>query len=156
MNIKAVLLGVVLSVSIPPVMAESDLDAAIEYRQGVFTAMEWNLGPLAAMAQGRVAFDAEEFAQRSERLVFLSHLTEGGFTDPASGRSSHVETRASWQIWEAKSRFDNLMSEMQVRLMTLNEAASQGQGQGQGREQLRPLLGRVAQSCKACHDKFRD
>jgi len=152
MNIKAVLLGTVLSVSAPSVMAEADQDAATKYRQGVFTAMEWNLGPLAAMVQGRVAFDSEEFTQRSERLVFLSHLTGEGFADPASSQGSRMETRASWQIWEAKPRFDNLMSEMQTRLMTLNEAAAQGQG----RKQLRPLLGRVAQSCKACHDKFRD
>lgn len=152
MNIRAVLLGAVLGMSAPSVLAQTDLDATINYRQGVFRAMEWNLTRLAAMVQGRVAFAADEFTQRAERLLFLSRLPEEAFTDPASGRGDRVETRASWQIWEAKPHFDDLMGEMQTRLMTLNEAASQGQG----RKQLRPLLGRVAQSCKACHDKFRE
>jgi cytochrome c556 len=152
MQTKALLLAAVVSLSAPLVYAETDPDAAIQYRKGVFSAMEWNLSRLAAMVQGRVEFDAEVFEQRSERLVLLSRIAGEGFADPAGSRGERVETRASWRIWDAKPRFDEQMSELQTRLETLNQAAEQGQD---GRA-LRPLVARVAQSCKACHDRFRD
>ena len=127
-------------------------DKAIEYRQGVYGAMEWNLNRMAAMVQGRVEFDAADFAERAERLALLGTLTDEGFGDANSVRGEAVNTRASYRIWEARERFDGLMAEMQTRTRTLQQAAAAGQA----RDELRPLMGRVAQSCKACHDKFRD
>lgn len=151
MKIQAMLLGALLSLSAPLVAAESEVDAAIEYRQGVYRAMEWNLSRMAAMVQGRVAFDEADFARRAERIAMLGQILPEGFV-LTSPRGEAAKTRASYRIWEARDRFDELMSEMQVRSRALQQATVEGQE----RDDLRPLLGRLAQSCKACHDKFRD
>ncbi len=151
MKIQTMLLGALLSVSAPVVVAETDLDAAIKYRQGVYRAMEWNLTRMAAMAQGRVAFDEADFARRADRIALLGQIVPEGFVQQ-SPRGDVVRTRASYRIWEARERFDGLMSDMQARSRALQQATAVGAE----RDDLRPLVGRLAQSCKACHDKFRD
>lgn len=152
MNIKATLFAGLLSLLAPLVLAQSDVDTAIEYRQGVYRAMEWNLTPLAAMVQGRTTFDADEFTRRAERIVLLGSAVAEGFENAASTRGDTVKTRASYKIWEDRMRFDEQMQAMQTRSRELYAAALEGQSH----DDLRPLLGRLAQSCKACHDRFRD
>lgn len=152
MRVQAILLGTVLSLTAPLAVAEAEVDAAIKYRQGIFSAMEWNLSRLAAMAQGRIEFDGTDFSRRAERLALLGDIVGEGFADANSARGDAVETRASWRIWDATDRYQALMQEMQSRSAVLQQAAAAGQE----RDELRPLVGRLAQSCKACHDKFRD
>jgi len=130
MKLKALFISGLLCFSVPAV-AESEADQAISYRQGVFRAIEWNLTPLAAMVQGRKPFDADEFVRRSERMVLLGQIVTEGFNEASSARGERLETRASYRIHQAAV-------------------------EGRSREELRPLLGRLAQSCKSCHDRFRD
>lgn len=152
MKVGVILAAGVLSLSAQMAQAQTEADAAIEYRQGVYRAMEWNLSRLAAMVQGRVTFDAVEFESRSERLVLLGKIVDEGFADANSVRGETVKTRASYRIWEAPERFNGLMDEMQMRSQALYQAAAEGLA----RDDLRSMVGRLAQSCKACHDKFRD
>ena len=149
MKANVILSAVLLSLSASMVQAESATDKAIEYRQGVYRAMDWNLSPLAAMVQGRVDFDGAVFAQRAERIALLGSIVAEGFADAESVRG---DTRASYRIWEGRERFDELMAQMQQRSRALQQAAAAGQD----RDELRPLLGQLGQSCKACHDRFRD
>lgn len=153
MRVKAAILaGLVLGMSGQRVAAEVDVDAAIEYRQGVYRAMEWNLSELAAQVQGRRDYDAADFERRAGRIAFLSGILLEGFADEHSARGNEVDTRASYRIWQQKARFEEMMGEMQARSRALHEAARQADAV----DQLRPQLGRLAQSCKACHDKYRD
>lgn len=152
MKAKTILTAGLLSLSPAWAQAQTAVDQAIEYRQGVYRAMEWNLTRMAAMAQGRTDFDAAEFAERSDRLRLLGEIVGEGFADAKSSRGEGVETRASYRIWDARDRFDEMMAEMHTRTRELQQAAVAGQD----KDELRPLVGRVAQSCKACHDKFRD
>lgn len=152
MQVKIILAAGILSLSASWVQAQTAVDQAIEYRQGVYRAMEWNLTRMAAMAQGRTDFDAAEFAERSDRLKLLGEIVGEGFADAKSSRGEMVETRASYRIWEARDRFDEMMAEMQLRSQALQQATVAGED----KDELRPLVGRVAQSCKACHDRFRD
>ncbi|MBA4503302.1 c-type cytochrome [Marinobacterium marinum] len=147
---KACLLGLALSLSGP--LAAADVDTAIQYRQGTFAAMEWQLSRLAAMVQGRVDFDEDEFRQRAGHLVLLGEIVDEGFADAQSARGDQVETRASWRIWSSPDRYAVLMQEMQTQSRELQQAVDGHSG----RDKLRPLVGRLAQSCKACHDTFRD
>jgi cytochrome c556 len=141
MQIKPIVAAGVLILAATGVHAESGAEQAIHYRQGVYRAMEWNLTRMMAMAQGRKRFDAAEFAARSDRLVLLGGMVGEGFADADSLRGDTVETRASYRILE-----------MQQRTERLRQAVASGQE----RDDLRRLLGQVAQSCKACHDKFRE
>ncbi|MDY6890268.1 MAG: cytochrome c [Pseudomonadota bacterium] len=152
MQIKPIVAAGVLILAATGAHAESGAEQAIHYRQGVYRAMEWNLTRMMAMAQGRKRFDAAEFAARSDRLVLLGGMVGEGFADADSLRGDTVETRASYRILEARERFDRLMAEMQQRTERLRQAVASGQE----RDDLRRLLGQVAQSCKACHDKFRE
>ena len=152
MKVKTGLLALLMGLSTSQVWAESSSDMAIEYRQGVYKAMEWNLSQMAASVQGRAEFSADDFAQRAQRLVLLSQIVAEGFADEQSARGEEVETRASYRIWQQPDRFNELMTDMQGRAQQLQEAAAKGEDA----DDLRPLVGRLAQSCKACHDKFRD
>lgn len=152
MNMRAILAAGLLGLSASLALAQADADKDIEYRQGVYRAMEWNLSELAAQVQGRSEFDAADFVRRAGRVAFLGGIVPEGFANADSARGTEVETRASYRIWQQKEEFDQLMAHMQQRGQRLYEAAQMAEDS----DELRPLLGRLAQSCKACHDKYRD
>jgi hypothetical protein len=44
-------------------------EQALKYRKAVYQAIAWNMGPMGAMAQDKMPYDATEFARRAENVV---------------------------------------------------------------------------------------
>src|SRR5690554_7631700 len=63
--------------------AELKVEDATKYRQGVFQAFKWNLGPMGAMVKGETEFNEEKFNMHAERLAQLSSMPWEG-SMPAS------------------------------------------------------------------------
>lgn len=125
----------------------SPAERAVAYRQGVYHAIGWNFGPMAGMAKGEIPFDAKEFALRAERVAFLSTLPLEGFIP----NSRVGKTEAKAEIWE---NFDDFRSKMQAfeqeagKLSDVAKTAS-------AVDAVKPQFGKVGQSCKSCHDKYK-
>lgn len=125
----------------------SPAERAVAYRQGVYHAIAWNFGPMAGMVKGEMPFDANAFALRSERVAYLSALPlEGFIPDSLVGKSE-----AKPEIWDNMDDFKAKMQTFETEAVKLAEAAKTATAV----DALKPQFGKVGQSCKDCHDKYK-
>jgi cytochrome c556 len=122
-------------------------EQAIKYRQSVYKVILWNFGPMAGMAQGKVPYDATDFAKRAQRVATMAPMLLEGYP-PGSGTGA--PTRAKPEIWDNFDEFSKLMHAMEDKAAALAEVAKEG-----NLEKSRAAVGELGDACKACHDKYR-
>jgi len=119
---------------------------AIKYRKAAFTVMATHFGRVAAMANGRVPFDAKAAADNAEIATIMSKLPYAGFVEG----TDKGETRAEPKIWAEMDKFRAAASKMQDEMAKLNVAAKSG-----NIDSIKAAVGATGQACKACHDTYR-
>jgi len=119
---------------------------AIKYRKAAFTVMGTHFGRVAAMANGRVPFDAKAAADNAEIATIMSKLPYAGFVEG----TDKGETRAEPKIWAEMDKFRAAASKMQDEMAKLNVAAKTGNV-----DSIKAAVGATVQACKACHDVYR-
>mgnify|MGYP003610425033 CR=1 FL=1 len=130
-----------------PAMAQfAKPDDAIKYRQSALFVMQQNFGRVAAMAAGKVPFDAKLAAESADVATFMSKLPWAAFVDG----SDKGNTKAKPQIWTEKAKFNEYAEKMQGEMTKLDAAAKTG-----NLDSIKAAVGAVGGSCKACHDAFR-
>jgi cytochrome c556 len=129
----------------PPSKAEQ----AIKYRQSVYKVILWNFGPVAGMAQGKIPYDAAEFARRAERVATMAPMLLEGYPEGTASEPG-IKTRARPEIWENKAEFEKLMHDMENKTAALATVAREGDF-----DKSKAAFGDAAGACKACHEKFR-
>lgn len=120
---------------------------AAKYRQSVMFVMQTHLGTVAAMAQGRIPFDAKVAADSAAVVELLSKHPWMGFT-PGSDKVSN--TRAKPEIWNEPGKFKEEGDKMQAEAAKLGAAAKSG-----NLDAIKSAVGNVGGACKSCHDSFR-
>ncbi len=132
-----------------PVAAQQQFgkaEDAIHYRQGAFTLLGQHFGSLGAMANGKAPFDATKAAFDAEVIALASKLPFGAFADG----SDKGRTGAKPEIWKEQAKFVDLRDKMQAEVAKVAAAAKSG-----NLDNLKATFGSAAQSCKACHDNYR-
>ena len=119
---------------------------AIKYRKGALTVMGAHFSRVAAMAGGRVPYDAKAAAENAAIAESMSKLPWAAFPDG----SDKGETKAKPEIWTDKARFAESADKLQAEMTKLNVAARVGT-----LDALKPAVSSVAGTCKNCHDNFR-
>nr|CAA6816331.1 MAG: Cytochrome C [uncultured Thiotrichaceae bacterium] len=120
---------------------------AVEYRQGAFKMIGHHFGPMAAMVQGKMEFDAEAFKKNAEAVAALSQFPENGFIDGSYGGDSGAKE----SIADNKDDLKEKMETFKVEAANLAKVAADGGDMSA----LKPAFGKVGQSCKACHKAYR-
>lgn len=120
---------------------------AIKYRQAAFTVMAAHFGRVAAMAQGRVPFDAKVAAENAALVSAVAALPFAGF---AAGTDKGLPNRAKPEVWSKAADFKAKADDMQAAVAKLDAAAKSGSA-----DAVKTAVGAVGGSCKACHDDFR-
>ncbi|MGE8396136.1 MAG: c-type cytochrome [Comamonas sp.] len=118
---------------------------AIKYRQNALFVMSQHFGSLGAMANGRAVFDADLAKQNGAVLETLAALPWQAFGAGTEGGKSKPE------VWTEKAKFDEHANKMVAEAGKLAAAAKTGD-----LAQLKAAFGPAAQTCKACHDAFRN
>jgi len=121
---------------------------AIKYRQSVMTVMGNHLGRVAAMAQGRVPFDAKAAADNAAIVVMMSKLPWVAFGE---GTDKGMPTRAKPDIWKDPAKFKDLQTKMMDDAEKFDAAAKTG-----NLDNIKAALGTLGRACKSCHDDFRN
>ncbi|MBU6258480.1 MAG: cytochrome c [Burkholderiales bacterium] len=132
-----------------PAFAQSPAKAqemAIKYRQAAFTLMGAHFGALAAMAKGKVPFDAKVATDNANLAVQLSRLPFSHFI-PGSDKG---HTAALPKIWTEKDKFEAKAKTMQDAMVKVDEAAKAG-----NLEAFKSAVGETGKACKSCHDDYR-
>jgi len=120
---------------------------AIKYRKGAFTVMAAHFGRVAAMANGKIPFDAKAAADNAEIATIMSKLPYTAFIEG----TDKGETRAKPEIWTENDKFRAAATKMQDEMAKLNAAAKTGDI-----GTIKAAVGAVGKSCKACHDNYRE
>lgn len=123
-------------------------EAAIAYRQGAYTMIGWNFGPLAQMVRGKTPWDAADFARRAERIAFLAPQLLEGFPE---GSATGASTDAKPEIWKNMDDFKSKMDDL-VKQSKLLADIAKGGDEAKMKEQFKQTAG----ACKACHEKYRN
>ena len=144
---KLILASVLAAV---PVLAFADAaEDAIEAREGYMKMLSINMGTLAGMAKGEIAYDAAAATAAGDNIEALSKYTLPALfiagTSPADG----AKTEALPAVWENSADFATKFAGLQ------EAAAGAGAAAGGGQEALGPVLKKLGGACKACHDTYR-
>lgn len=142
--IGAALFGAGLLLSTPATAQFAKAEDAIDYRQSAFSIMGNHMGRLAAMAQGKIPFDAAA-AQESARLIdTMAKLPWEGFV-PGSQADSGAKPGLFQNLDDVRKLADQLNSE-----------TAKLPGAAGSLDTLRGQVGATGKACKACHDKYRE
>ena len=141
----AALLGA--ATALPAAAQFAKPEDAIKYRQAVFTVMNRHFGIVAAMANGKIPFDAKAAAENAEIATMMSKLPYAAFV-PGSDLG---DTKAKPKIWAEMDKFKAAATKMQGEMAKLNVAAKSG-----NLDAIKAAVGATGKSCKACHDNYRE
>ena len=119
---------------------------AIKYRKAAMTLQGATFGRVAAMANGRVPFDAKVAAENIEFVAMLNKLQFSAFVEG----SDKGDTRVKPEIWTQKDKWNAAVAKSQEDVARLVAAGKTG-----NLDQIKAAVGSVGQSCKSCHDDFR-
>ena len=131
-------------VALPADAADLPQDA-VRYRQGIMTALAWNLAPLAYMVKGDHAFDDARFTVLAARIAVLSTMALEGFSSDTAAEPSH----SSAAVWQQQDDFKQRMHTLETTSAALAKAAQRGD-----QAQMRVLFADTVIVCKACHDQY--
>ena len=133
-------------VALPAAAQFAKPEDAIKYRRAAMTIQATHLGRVAAMASGRIPFDAKVAAENAEIATIVSKLPFAGFVEG----TDKGETKAEPKIWTELDKFKGAASKMQEEMAKLNVAAKSG-----NLDSIKAAVGETGKSCKACHDAYR-
>jgi cytochrome c556 len=134
------------AVALPAAAQFAKPEDAIKYRKAAFTVMATHFGRVAAMANGKIPFDAKAAVENAEIATFMSKLPYAGFIDG----TDKGDTRADPKIWTEMDKFKAAAAKMQDEMAKLNVAAKTGDIAA-----IKAAAGATGKSCKACHDTYR-
>ncbi|MDQ2734214.1 MAG: cytochrome c [Pseudomonadota bacterium] len=134
------------AVSIPAAAQFAKPEDAIRYRRAAFTVMSTHFGRVAAMASGKIPFDAKAVADNAEIATIMSKLPYAGFIE-GSGKG---DTKAEPKIWTEMDKFRAAAAHMQDEMAKLNVVAKTGNV-----DAIKAAVGETGKACKACHDEYR-
>ena len=140
----AALLGA--AIALPAAAQFAKPEDAIKYRKAAFTVMATHFGRVAAMANGRIPFDAKTATDNAEIATIASKLPFAGFVEGAD----KGETKAEPKIWTEMDKFRGAAAKMQEEMAKLNVSAKSG-----NLDAIKAAVGETGKSCKACHDVYR-
>jgi cytochrome c556 len=121
-------------------------ERAINAREAAFTLMVANIGPLGAMAKGKMPFNQEEFAKRATNLQALSDMPWEFFI-PGSDKG---KTAAKPEVWSNSADFKEKADKFQQEVAKLLEASK-----GSDQDAMFAQVGEIAKSCKSCHKEYK-
>lgn len=121
-------------------------DDAIKYRKSAMFLKQQNFARLAAMASGKVPFDAKVAAESAAVAEFISKLPWAAF---GPGTESGA-TGAKPEIWKEAAKFKELSDKLQIEMTKLAAAAKAGDFEG-----VKAGVSATGKVCKGCHDSYK-
>ena len=148
---KCTLAGAILSVSsltLAADMSEKQAKSAVEFRQSIFQLVKSNIGPLGAMAKGRIPINEAVIETNALRMEQLSLMITDYFK--ADTRGTGVKSGSLDKIWDDQAGFAQ-----KAQNFTDASAALLATVQAQDTANYKSAIGAVGKTCKACHDDYK-
>lgn len=123
------------------------MDDAVKYRQAAFQLLSTHVGRTGAMAKGEVAFDKATLEANMAIIELISKQVWHAF--PAG--SDTALSKAKAEVWKDPVNFKTSADKMQVEIGNLSQVVKSGD-----RASLKTAFGALTQTCKSCHDNYRN
>lgn len=130
-------------------IADDLIDDSIEGRQGYFKMLSLNMGTLAGMAKGEVAYDETAASTAAANIETLSNYHLSGLFVAGSSTDDIDTTAAKADIWSDAEGFTAKYAALTEAAAGAGEAVKGGQGN------VGPVVAKLGATCKACHDSYR-
>jgi len=152
MNIKRSLtlaaVGMILAASVAAdAAAQAKPEDLVKQRRAAMTLMAKYIGPVGAMVQGKIPYDAAIVARNSSFVDTLDKMPWDGF-QPST--RDVKDTKAKPEIYGNADKFKSRWEHLQEEVGKLAAAAKGGD-----QNAVKAAFGGVGKACKACHDDFR-
>ena len=135
-----------MTLTLPAFAQFAKPEDAVKYRKSVMFVMAQNFGRVAAMANGRVPFDAKVAADSAAVADYMARLPWAAFGEG----TDKGDTKAKPEIWKEQAKFNEGADKMQADMSKLAAAAKTG-----NLDSIKTAVGAVGGSCKNCHDAYR-
>jgi cytochrome c556 len=120
---------------------------AIKYRQAAFQVMSFHSQRIGGMAKGERPFDKVVCSQDAAIIELLATQMEAAF--PAG--TEMAPSKAKPEVWQDAAQFRQKMEDLKSSARKLSEATRSGD-----QNNIRAAFNQTAQSCKSCHEGFRN
>lgn len=116
-------------------------------RKAIFKEFTKTLEPMGLVARGRKDYNPREFNINALELQKIANQPWALFT----ADSNYPPTRAKPAVWEKPAEFKTAQDKFLVTVNELVEAS-----QGSDLDRIKTAVNSVQNSCKTCHDQFRN
>lgn len=123
-------------------------EQAVKYRKALYQVIVWDVGPMGAMAQDKMPFDAKDFARRAEHVAYLTPLLADAY--PPESREVN-DTKLKPEMWSNRADFDQKMKTLVDKSQALAAVAKTGDA-----AKMKAAYFEMGNACKDCHDKYRN
>ncbi|RJF99533.1 c-type cytochrome [Noviherbaspirillum saxi] len=120
---------------------------AVKYRQSAFALMGAHTGRVGAVVKGEKPYNKAAVEADVAVMEMMSKLAFTAF--PAE--TDLPNSKAKPDIWKEQDKFKAAAEKMQGEMGKLSAAAKSGDLNA-----IKTAFGGVGQSCKACHDNYRN
>src|SRR4051812_48303868 len=127
-------------------IAQVKPEILVKQRQAVMTLQGKYFGPMAAMAQGKVPYDAAAIQRNAGYLDNLSRMAWDGFTD----NTKDVKSAALPAVFSDSAKFKEAASRLENEANKLYQVSRSGDEAA-----VKAQIGAVGKACGACHETFR-
>ena len=133
--------------------AQMKVSDAIKFRQSGYTFMAWNMGKLKGMLiDNPASFNKDQAIAAANVIAATANSGMGALYVPGSDKGKGWEkTRAKSAIFTDKEGVGKVAVAFNKEANELAKVAATGDAAA-----LKVQFGKVGESCKACHDKFRE
>ena len=148
-TIATLLTAAALGAAGAPVIAQS-IEGAVKARKADMQLRVHYLALLGGMAKGAIPYDAGKAQKAADSLKAMLALDRSRMWPQGSDSFSIDGTRAKPEIWD---NFPDFVAKGKANGAAIMELAAVA---GKGLDALRPAVGKVGQTCSACHKQYRE
>ncbi len=124
----------------------------IKYRKAGYSFMAWNMGKIKAMTvDAPASFNKDQVLNSARAIAAIANSGMGALYSPESAQA------VGDQKTRVKPEFFEQPDEVRKLAIDFNKAANELARVAQGGKinAIKAQLGKTGETCKACHDKFR-
>ncbi|MDH5325544.1 MAG: cytochrome c [Gammaproteobacteria bacterium] len=149
--VSRLILSVLCVALASPAFADKDpKKGAIKARQGEMQIRKFNMGPLMAMAKGKMPYDAKKAQTMANNLKVLLELNNSAaWMQGTSNKEYPDDTTALPKIWETWPKIADYGKDYAKAVKEVAAVA------GNGQSALGKAMKDLGKACKSCHDDFR-
>lgn len=149
-NMRLLLTAALATLPLTAIAQDDPVEQAIEARHGYYEMLAINMGTLAGMAKGDVAYDEAVASRAAANIETLTHYDLPSLFIEGSAAGTAKDSAAKPDIWAKPDEFKAKFAGLQEAATGAAEAVKGGQAN------VGPVVQKLGGACKACHDQFRE